>query len=167
MGTSNILFNGAAISPDLDELAATEAAKNLPMLSTPDGRYSIELAAVEPSPYDEGLDLINLPAPPWTYEALGPALFKKLSRVTGVGDLSRQTNPSLDPRSFGMARAKLLIRVGRKRGDEAAALMAEGRRLQAIIDAKLPPRSGTPRKPGAPPLSAATTTQGRRNRRRF
>ena len=110
-------------------------------------------------PADGAIDINDLPALPWTRQALGVELFTRLAMVAGVGDLQgHQRNPSLDPRTFGESRAKRLIRISDARGERAAALLAEGRALQARIDATLPAVTGKPRQPGAPALRPAKTT---------
>lgn len=111
-------------------------------------------------PYDEGLDLNDLPEPPWTPESLGREMFDKLAIVSGSGDRAmKQIGLSLDPREFGRCRAKRLIKLTSAAGAEADVLMEEGRRLQALIDATLPPPAGTPRRPGAPPLRPSQTVR--------
>ncbi len=110
-------------------------------------------------PADGAIDINNLPALPWTRESLGVELFGRLAIVAGVGDLQgHQRNPSLDPRSFGLSRAKRLIRIGNAQGERAAALLAEGQKLQERIDGALPAIQGKSRQPGAPPLRPAKTT---------
>lgn len=111
-------------------------------------------------PNDGPIDVNNLPPIPWTREELGVELFKQLATVAGVGDLQdHQRNPSLDPRSFGMSRAKRLIRLNNVKGHAAQAYLDEGRRLQAAIDAQLPAIRGKQRKAGAPSLRPARTTR--------
>lgn len=110
-------------------------------------------------PRDGVIDVNNLPAIPWTRDALGVSVFRALAEVAGVGDLQdHQRNPSLDPRTFGESRAKRLIRLANAKGVQAQALLEEGKALQARIDATLPAIKGRPRKAGAPPLSPAKTT---------
>lgn len=115
----------------------------------------------ESSSWDQGLDVNNLPPAPWTKAKLGRDLFNKLSAITGA---STPTAKSLSPRSFGHSRAVVIIqRRGLDRpidDDEAAeaarqekvkAILAEGDRLQAAIDATLPPIKGKGRDPRAMP----------------
>lgn len=110
-------------------------------------------------PLDGVININDLPAVPWTREALGTAVFRALADVAGVGDLQdHQRNPSLDPRTFGESRAKRLIRISGATGERARQLLAEGRELQARIDQTLPAIQGTPRRAGAPPLRPARTT---------
>jgi len=61
--------------------------------------------------FDEGLDVNNLPALPWTRENLGTQLFNKLARVGGYGDTSNMKRAPLDVRSFGTGRANRLIEL--------------------------------------------------------
>lgn len=107
---------------------------------------------------DRGVDLSDLPGPPWTPAAIGD-LFYTLADICGAGDLRTARNPALDPRSFGAGRAKRLIRLMDATGEEAEALLAEGAALQAMIDATLPQPAGTPRQGGAPPLRPAKTVK--------
>jgi len=112
----------------------------------------------EPDDYDEGLDVNALPALPWTKEALGEEVFSQLATVAGVGNLAdHQLDPSLDPRSFGITRAKRLIRMHGLKGEQAQAYMEEGAALQEAIDEVLPPVRGTARNPTARPLKPART----------
>lgn len=116
-------------------------------------------AALRRDPTDGDVDVNNLPALPWTRQALGTETFRQLAIVAGVGDLQgHQRNPSLDPRSFGLSRAKRLIRIESAQGERAAQLLAEGQELQARIDGALPAIQGKPRQPGAPTLRPAKTT---------
>lgn len=119
----------------------------------------IDAPAFKRDPADGAIDINDLPPIPWTRSVLGAPLFRGLAMVAGVGDLQdHQRDPSLDPRSFGLSRAKRLIRLYNAEGPVAQAYFDEGVRLQAAIDATLPPVQGSPRKPGAPPLTPAKTT---------
>lgn len=151
---SDILFEGAVLT-QIDK--PFEAGT----LRTPDGRFEMVGDSIIATAIDGDLNLTNLPPTPWTQEALGTPLYKLLCRVMSVGDLSRQRNPNIDPRSFGESRAKTIIRATRARGEDAQRLYAEGRAIQALLNAKLPPITGTPRKAGAPPLSPAKTERKR------
>lgn len=118
--------------------------------------------------FDQGIDVNNLPAPPWTPANLG-ADFYKLAQICGAGDIQILRNPSLDPRSFGRGRANRIAELlGLKRAalptdpnykvleEERQAniemLYEEGERLQQKINAGLPTPQGTPRTPGAPAM---------------
>jgi hypothetical protein len=108
------------------------------------------------SPHDLGLNMNDLPPPPWTPEILGDDLFFRLAEVCGAGDRSmRQHGLSLDPRSFGRGRASRLARLESATPERRAELFAEGEVLQAIIDSMMPAPAGTPRNPDAPPLRGA------------
>lgn len=135
-----------------------EASATAPVPAAP--RETLKLSQeFEPDDYDGEIDVNNLPALPWTREALGADLFRELARVAGVGDLQdHQRNPSLDPRSFGLSRAKYLIGRYRLEGAVADAYLNEGAALQEAIDELLPKISGTPRNPSAKPLRPAKTT---------
>ena len=119
---------------------------------------TVETNKFESRPQDQGVDLNNLPGPPWTPATLGD-LFYKLADICGAGDLRTARNPALDPRGFGIGRAKRLIRLLDATGDKAEALLAEGEALQATIDAQLPLPQGTPRAQGAAPLRPAKTVR--------
>lgn len=109
-------------------------------------------------PSDGSIDVNNLPSIPWTRDALGADTFRDLCIASGAGDFgTRQRNPSLDPRSFGLSRAKHLARINNATGPAALPYLQEGARLQETIDASLPPITGKPRRPGAPSLTPAAT----------
>lgn len=115
---------------------------------------------IQSGQYDEGLDLNNLPAPPWTPENLGREVFDKLAIVSGAGHSGmKQIGLSLDPRTFGRSRAKRLIKLTNATEERAEALYAEGHKLQELIDEMLPPRAGTQRAAGAPPLRPSPTVK--------
>ncbi len=109
------------------------------------------------SPYDEGLDVNNLPDAPWTLEALGDDLFNKLSRVCGAGNISQHLGSSLDPRTFARGRAAVIARNEGASDERRQELIAESEALQAAINAKLPAPTGTPRNENARPLTGAIT----------
>lgn len=109
------------------------------------------------SPYDEGLDVNNLPDAPWTPEALGHDLFNKLSRVCGAGNISQHLGASLDPRTFARGRAAVIARNEGASDERRQELITESGALQAAINAKLPAPTGTPRNKNARPLTGATT----------
>lgn len=121
-----------------------------------------ESGQISGGPHDMGLDLMRLPAPPWTPSNLGE-VFYHLALVCGAGNLRGQRNPSLDPRTFGRGRAARLISILPDGEARRAELMAEGERIQAIINQMLPAPAGSPRDPRAEPLRPSTTT--RRSRR--
>ena len=113
-------------------------------------------------PYDEGLDVNNLPDAPWTPEALGAELFNRLCRICGAGDISKHLGASIDPRSFARGRAAVVAQSEGATDERKRELFAEAEILQTAINAKLPAPTGTPRNQNAPPLTGATTIKRQR-----
>jgi hypothetical protein len=119
---------------------------------------TLNIEAFERDPLDGEIDINNLPPAPWTRSALGEKLFADLARAAGVGIIPMtQRDPSLDPRSFGLSRAKRIIKNRKLTGEEAASCLKAGEELQRAIDLGLPPIKGKPRNPKAPPLRPART----------
>ena len=115
-------------------------------------------------PTDGVVDVNHLPDQPWSQDHLGVELFSAMASACGAGVSGSAVNPSLDARSWAISRAHRIIADQGLSGDDATVVLAEGEQLQAEIDATLPDSSGTPRAPGAPPLTGSTTTRkaGRR-----
>lgn len=146
--------------------------------NTPDDAF------FEKDDLDAGLDVNNLPPLPWTQKNLGTFEFKRLASVMGVGDLLGE-NPSLDVRTFGLARANRIINAlkldqvikptpdgngeiskeeydrvdtaNAEREEQAQAYRDEGAALQRQIDAALPKVAGSVRSPKIPKLTPTTS----------
>lgn len=118
----------------------------------------LTLTGIEGDELDGNINIADLPPLPWTRAAVGEEQFNQLALAAGAGDLKNQRNPSLDPRSFGISRAKRIIREYGLTGEDAKAVTEEGAEIQKQIDAQLPQPKGTRRRAGAPSLSPSKTT---------
>lgn len=78
--------------------------KNPELASTPATPAAGTANVITADDYDLGLDLNALPAFPWTYEALGPDVYRKVAEVGGY-HTEKGWFPDLDPNSFGKGRA--------------------------------------------------------------
>lgn len=111
----------------------------------------------------DGLLNINaLPPLPWTQEALGVDLYASLANSCGAGVSSTALNPSVDVRTFALSRAHKIVAEYGLTGEEAEAVFLEAQEIQGALDATLAAPTGTPREPGAPPLTGSTTTKRER-----
>lgn len=153
------------------EIKPTEAPKGAAVQAAAVSEETpIKLTGIEGDELDGDIDISELPPLPWTRDNLGEEYFNGLALLMGAGELHNQRNPSLDPRTFGISRAKRLIEkggYGKPLGDPSAEaerqkivkqILAEGVEIQKQIDAQLPKPQGLKRKAGAPSLRPTKTT---------
>lgn len=158
------------MAEETNNIVETNQAAHANAQAATDEPKRLTLTGIEGDELDGEIEITDLPPIPWTRASLGPKVFNALARVVGAGDLKNQRNPSLDPRTFGISRARRLIQDAglatpledaeqeSARQAMVSQLLDQGAEIQKQLDAQLPARSGLSRRPGAPALTPAKTT---------